>query len=69
MKWFSIAAPTGWADVIVRTVEVAVVAFVIFHLKEWLSAGRFDTLDIAIDAALLAGGSFVLDAILMWTKS
>lgn len=64
-KWLSIAVPAGWADVIVRTVKVAAVAFVIFHLKEWIDAGKFDTPDIAIDSAWLACGTFVLNAILL----
>jgi hypothetical protein len=64
-KWLSIAVPAGWADVMVRTVKVAVAAFLIFHLKEWIDAGKFDTPDIAIDSAWLAGGSFVLNAILL----
>ena len=67
-KWFSIALPAGWDDVIVRTVKVAVVAFVILHLKEWIDAGAPDTLDIAIDAIWIAGGTLALNAILMWVK-
>ena len=67
-KWFNIAAPSGWDDVVVRTVKVAVVAFVMFHLKEWFDAGTFDTPDIAIDSAWIAGGTFVLNAILLWVK-
>ena len=68
-KWFSIAIPAGWEDVIIRTAKVAVVAFVVFHLKEWFDAGRFDTPDIAIDSVWIAGGTFVLNAILMQVKS
>ena len=68
-KWFDIAAPSGWDDVVVRTVKVAVVAFVILHLKEWIDAGAPDTLDIAIDAIWIAGGTLVLNAVLMWVKS
>jgi len=67
-QWFSIAIPAGWEDVIIRTAKVAVVAFVVFHLKEWFDAGRFDTPDIAVDAALIAGGTFVLNAILLQVK-
>jgi len=67
-KWLSIAVPTGWADVLVRTVEVAVASFVVLQLKEWLDAGVFDTPGTAADAALAAGGIFVLNAILMRVK-
>ncbi len=67
-KWLKIAAPTGWEDILMRAVKVAVVAFVVFHLKEWLDAGRFDTPDILIDSAWVAGGNLVLNVILMWVK-
>lgn len=68
-NWLHMAAPAGWGDVLVRALKVAVVAFVIFHLKEWMDAGRFDTLDILIDSAWVAAGAFVLDAVLMWAGS
>jgi hypothetical protein len=67
-KWLSLGVPAGWADVLVRTVEVAVVAFVVLQLKEWLDAGAFDTPGTAADAALTAGGIFVLNAVLIWLK-
>lgn len=67
--WFSIAVPAGWADLIVRTVKVAVIAFVVLQLKEWFDAGAFDTPAAALDAALIAAGIFVLNVILVWTKS
>jgi len=69
-KWFSIAVPAGWADVVVRTVKVAVVAFVTLHLKEFVDAGfPLDTPDITIDALWVTAGTFALNAILMWAKS
>jgi len=67
--WFSIAVPAGWADLIIRTVKVAVIAFVVLQLKEWFDAGAFDTPAAALDAALIAVGIFVLNVILVWTKS
>lgn len=68
-KWFSIAVPTEWDDVIVRTVKAAVVVFVVLQVKEWFDAGELDTPAAAIDAVWIAGGAFVLNAILMWAKS
>jgi hypothetical protein len=68
-QWFSLAIPAGWEDVIVRTVKVALVTFVVLHLKEWFDAARFDTPDILIDTLWTAGGILVLNAILMWAKS
>ena len=68
-KWLRIAAPTGWDDLIVRTVKVAVVAFVALHLKEYIDAGfPLDTPDITIDSAWIAGGTLVLNAFLLWVK-
>jgi hypothetical protein len=64
----SLAAPDGWADVFVRTVIVFVVAFVSLNLKEWLDVGLFDIPACAIDAACVAGGTFVFYAILALTS-
>jgi hypothetical protein len=69
MKWSSIDVPAGWADVVVRTVKAALVAFVVLQLKEWFDAGVFDTPAAATDAALIAGGTLVVNAILKWAKS
>ena len=69
MKWFSIDAPAGWAAVFVRSVNVAVVAFVVLQLKEWYDAHSFDTPATAVDAALIAVGTFALSAILKWAKA
>jgi hypothetical protein len=67
-SWFSLVTPTGWSDVIVRTVKVALVAFVMLHVKEFLDGGGFDTPDIAVDAAVVAAGTLVLNAILTLVK-
>ncbi len=69
MKWLTIDAPTGWSDLFARTVKVAVVAFVVLQLKEWFDAGAFDTPGTAVDAALIAGGVFAFNAIIMLAKS
>jgi hypothetical protein len=63
-SWFSIAVPTGWTDILVRAIKVAVVAFVVLQAKEWFDAGRFDTPGTAADAAMIAGGTILLNAIL-----
>jgi hypothetical protein len=68
-NWFSTDIPSGWTDILVRTVKVALVAFVILQLKELVDAGEFDTVATAIDAGLIAAGTLVLNAIFMWTKS
>jgi len=68
-NWLSIDAPTGWAAVFIRTVKAAVIAFVVLQLKEWFDARAFDTPATAVDAALIAGATFALNAILMRAKS
>lgn len=68
-SWFGMAVPAGWADNLVRSVMVAVVAFVVLQMKEWFDAGSFDTPATAVDAALIAGGFFLLNTILKLAKS
>ena len=68
-NWSSVVFPSGWVDIFVRTIKVAVVAFVVLQLKEWFDAGMFDTPATAVDAALIAGGTFALNAILRFAKS
>jgi hypothetical protein len=63
-SWFSLAVPSGWADVFVRAIKAAIVAFIVLQMKEWFDAGRFDTPGTAADAAMIAGGAIVLNAIL-----
>ena len=67
--WYRIDAPAGWNHVFIRAITVAVVAFVVLQLKEWFDAGMLDTPATAIDAALIAGGTLVVNALLMKTKS
>ena len=69
MKWFSIDVPAGWSAAFVRSINAAVVAFVVLQAKEWFDAGRFDTPATAVDAILVAGGIFALSAVLKWAKS
>ena len=63
-QWFSIDLPAGWAEVFIRAIKAAVVAFVVLQLKEWIETGVFDTPGTAVDAALIAGGTFAFNAIL-----
>ncbi|MDZ7309809.1 MAG: hypothetical protein ONB45_00865 [candidate division KSB1 bacterium] len=60
--------PNGWVDLLIRTVITAVVAFVVLQAKEFVDAGMFDTPATAVDAALIAGGIFVVNAILKLAK-
>lgn len=67
--WLGLAVPRGWDDVFVRTVMAAVAAFVALLLKEWVDSREWDIPACAIDGASVAGGTFVLNAILRWANS
>lgn len=69
MKWLSLDAPAGWGDILVQTVKVAVIAFLVLQAKEWLDAGAFDTPATAMDAVLIAGGTFIVNAAHKFVKS
>jgi hypothetical protein len=68
-SWLSNAIPLGWSDVIIRSVKVAVVAFLVLQLEEFIDVGGFDTPASALDAGLIAAGIFIVNAILMLVKS
>lgn len=58
----------GWAPLVKRALMVAVVGFVVLQGKEYFDAGTFDTPATTVDALLIAGGTFLVDAILKLTK-
>jgi hypothetical protein len=60
----SLAVPDGWADVLVRTLTVLVIAFVTLNLKEWLETREWDIPACAIDAGCIAAGTLLFYAIL-----
>ena len=68
-KWFSADIPTGWGVILLRSIEVAVVAFLVMQAKEWFDARTFDVPGTAADAGLIAAGVFVLNAIWMRVNS
>jgi hypothetical protein len=47
---------------------VAVVGFVVLQAKEYFDAGTFDTPATAVDALLIAGATFLVDAVLKLAK-
>jgi hypothetical protein len=67
-KAFRMEIPAGWKALLIRTILVVVVAFVVLQIKEFVDAGRFDAAGTAVDAALVAAGVLVLNAILMLVK-
>jgi len=58
------AARSGWADLLKRSLLVAVVAFVVLQIKELKDAGRFDTVGTGVDGLLIGAGTFLVDAAL-----
>lgn len=68
-KWLSIDAPTGINELITRAVKVAVIAFILLQIKEYIDASMFDTLATGTDALIIAAGVFVIDGILMLVRA
>ena len=62
--WLDLAVPSGWKDVLVRTVLTGVVAFVALLLKEYFETREWDVPACAVDGTCVAGGIFLLNAIL-----
>ena len=54
--------PLTWTALAIRSIRVALVAFLVLQVKEWVDAGRLDTLSTSIDGALIGGGTFLLHA-------
>jgi hypothetical protein len=66
-RWLRIGVPAGWDDVVVRTVKAAVVAFAALMIKERIDAA-WDAPACLVDAAWVAGGTFLLNAVLALTS-
>ncbi len=62
-------ARSTWTDLLMSAIQVAVVGFVVLQAKEWFDAGTFDTPATALDAGLIAGATFLLNAILKLTRA
>jgi len=60
--WFSIDAPAGWTGALVRSLNVAVVAFIVLQAKEYYDAHAFDTAANSVDSLLVSSGVFILSA-------
>jgi len=52
-----------WLEVLISTLTVAVVAFVVLQIKEWVDAGRLDTRGTMVDALLVAVGMLLLHVV------
>jgi hypothetical protein len=60
--------PSGWRDLLMRAVKIAVVGFVVLQAKELVDAGMLDTKATAVDALLVAAGVLVVDALYKWAS-
>jgi len=60
----SLAAPDGWADVLLRTITAFVIAFTALNLKEWFETNEWDVLACTIDAACVAVATLLFYAVL-----
>ncbi len=63
MKSASGRSRFDWMEVLLATASVAVVAFLVLQIKEYVDAGRFDTRGTLVDALLVAVGVLVLNAV------
>jgi hypothetical protein len=59
---------SSWAPLAKRAAMVAVVGFVVLQAKEYFDAGTFDTPATAVDALLIAGATFLVEAVLKLAK-
>jgi hypothetical protein len=64
-----VAVPSGWRDLLMRALKIAIVGFIVLQAKEYIDAGMFDTPATAVDALLIAAGVLIVDAILKWAKA
>jgi hypothetical protein len=60
--------PATWMALVIRSLRVAFIAFLTLQGKEYVDAGRFDTLYTAIDGGLIGAGTFVVHALLWRPK-
>ena len=60
--WFAIDAPAGWMGALSRSINIAVVAFIVLQAKEYYDAHAFDTAANSVDSLLVATGNFILSA-------
>ncbi|HEY7445454.1 MAG TPA: hypothetical protein VH701_23710 [Vicinamibacterales bacterium] len=65
--WLGMAVPSGFKEILVRTVMAALVAFVALLLWDQIESGDFDPVGIASNAMAVAVGWLLLDTILALT--
>ena len=65
--WLGMAVPSGFKEVLVRTIMAALVAFLALLLWDQIESGDFDPVGISSNAMAVAVGWFVLNTILALT--
>jgi hypothetical protein len=63
-----VAPSAGWGELFMRALKIVVVGFVVLQAKEYYDAGMFDTVATLVDAALIAAGVLIVDAVLKKVK-
>ena len=62
--WLGMAVPSGFKEILMRTVMTGLVAFVALLLWDGIESADFDPVGISSNAMAVAVGWFVLDTIL-----
>lgn len=62
--WLGMAMPSGFKEVLIRTVMTAVVAFVALLLWDQIESGDFDPAGVSSNAMAVGVGWFIVNAVL-----
>lgn len=62
---FSQDVPFSTGQLILRFFKIAVVAFIVMQIKEYVDAGVLDIPGVLVDAVLVAAGVLILDLVSM----
>lgn len=62
---FSQDVPLSFGQLILRFFKIAVIAFLVMQIKEYVDAGVFDIPGVLMDSALIAAGVLIVDLVSM----
>ena len=65
---FSQDIPISIGQLILRFFKIAVIAFVVMQIKEYVDAGVFDLPGVMMDSALIAAGVLIFDLVSMMLR-
>ncbi len=60
---FSQDVPLSFGQLISRFFKIAVIAFLVMQIKEYVDAGVFDIPGVLMDSALIAAGVLIVDLV------